>query len=429
MFHRIATRALFWSALTVVSLACALASAGSDVAMLFAPIASLAAASGLLPLAETLTRVALTAPVVSAISLAVAAAGWRLLNREIAVRDRESHALAKRAVRLHDAMQASADSVFLLRTVRDAMGTITDFEIADANPMGARLLRTTPDSLTGLRLRADARGYLDASHFEELATAVAFGEPLVREVRVDRRRFDASWVMEQAVPIPDGLALTIRDISARKREERALRRASITDHLTGLLNRRGFLTLADQQARLARRQEKDFVLIYADLDGFKGLNDRFGHAEGDRALEAVGRVLRRAVRDCDLVARMGGDEFTIMAADADHNAARLIQRRIEQRIEQLNASRELVTDIALTIGHTRVRHTDSAPLPELLARADALLYSRKRRRKAAAIAAQHARGVTPKARPQAASTGTQRRHTLPGAPVLEAPVLGMFTLA
>jgi diguanylate cyclase (GGDEF)-like protein len=131
--------------------------------------------------------------------------------------------------------------------------------------------------------------------------------------------------------------------------------------------------------------------MYVDMDGFKDVNDHHGHAEGDRALAAVGRLLRRAVRDCDVVARLGGDEFTIMALDADRASARLIQRRIEDRIALLNASGELAAPLSLTIGHTRVRPTDQASLTELLARADALLYARKRRRKLTADAQASAR--------------------------------------
>jgi diguanylate cyclase (GGDEF)-like protein len=126
------------------------------------------------------------------------------------------------------------------------------------------------------------------------------------------------------------------------------------------------------------------------MDDFKALNDRYGHAEGDRALTAVGRVLRRAVRDCDVVARMGGDEFTIMALDADRAAARIIQKRVEERIALLNASGELAAPVSLTIGHTRVRPTDNAGIAELMARADSLLYARKKRRKLTVAAATRA---------------------------------------
>jgi diguanylate cyclase (GGDEF)-like protein len=202
----------------------------------------------------------------------------------------------------------------------------------------------------------------------------------MEEVRTDRRQFAAGWLLHQVTRTSDGVAVTVRDITRRKREEARLRRASLTDDLTRLYNRRGFLALAEQQLRVARRQGKDAVVMYADMDGFKQLNDTYGHAVGDRALQAVSRLLQSTVRDCDVVARLGGDEFTILALDADGAGARIIQKRIEERLALLNASGAFPATIALTIGHTRVRPGDTASVPELLARADQLLYARKRRR-------------------------------------------------
>ncbi len=236
------------------------------------------------------------------------------------------------------------------------------------------------ETLVGRHLRRDLSsvGHVLTPRFIE---AIATRQTVSEELRVSRRLFGGGWLYHQAVPTGDGVAVTVRDISSAKREERRLRRASLTDELTQLYNRRGFLSLGERQLGLARRQEKDAVLLYVDMDDFKALNDQYGHAEGDRALVAIGRLLRRVVRDCDLVGRMGGDEFTILAFDADRAAARSIQRRIEERLALMNAAGECAMPLSLTIGHTRVRPDEHAPLTELLHRADALLYARKRRRK------------------------------------------------
>ena len=172
-----------------------------------------------------------------------------------------------------------------------------------------------------------------------------------------------------------------------------MRKACLTDDLTRLYNRRGFMTLAEQHLRIARRQGKDAVVMYVDMDDFKQLNDSHGHAAGDRALVAVSRLLQNTVRDCDVVARMGGDEFTILALDADGMGARAIQKRLDERLILFNASGELPMALSLTVGHTRVRPSDTASVSELLARADQLLYARKRRRQITKIAEarQHAR--------------------------------------
>ncbi len=358
-------RALFWGALATLACAGGLLSTGMA-----------------LPFAGAFDS---AAPLLSMSALVIAVAGWRILHRELAERANGEREARGHVRQLHEAMYASADGLFLLRGIRDAAGEVVDLEISDVNPSGARLVRRERQQLMGQRLRRDLSAIVDADLLDRYIAVIGSRETTTAEVRVNRRRFAASWLYHQAVATGDGIAVTVRDISAGKREEVRLRRATLTDDLTRLYNRRGFLTLADQQLRIARRQAKDAVLLYVDMDDFKALNDRHGHAEGDRALAAVGRLLRRAVRDCDVVARMGGDEFTIMALDADRAAARLIQRRIEERITLLNASGELAAPLSLTIGHTRVRPTDDASLPELLARADTLLLARKKRRRLTAL--------------------------------------------
>ncbi len=360
MFDRLLVRATFWTALAV---GCAVASLD---------------AYGLTIGAPTFGQIA---PLLSLAALAVVVVGWRLLHGEIGRLQSDKASLRDRVRRLDDAMHASPDGVVLLRAQRNTTGDVLDFEITDINPSGAALLRDTRNQLVGRLLRRDLTSMLGVDTIDRYINALSTKRSLLEEVRVHRRRFTAAWLSHQVVPTADGLAVTLQDISERKREEIRLRRASLTDDLTQLYNRRGFLTLAEQQLRVARRQGKDVVLLYVDLDDFKLLNDQYGHAEGDRALIAVSRLLRRTVRDCDIVARMGGDEFTMLAIDADGAAARIIQRRIEDRVAQFNATHELQGTLALTIGHTRVRSSDHSSLIELLARADTLLYARKKRRK------------------------------------------------
>lgn len=337
--------------------------------------AAAATVSGIAP-----SRFASSAPLLSALAMLVAVLGWRLLHQQLNGQRLEDDTLREQVRRLHEAMHASADGLFLLRAVRNDEGQLIDFEITDTNSNGASLLRQTVDGLAGRRLRRDLSGALAEPLFDRYVWALSTGSPIVEEVRADRRHLTARWVLHQAMPTSDGLAVTLRDISARKREERSLRRATLTDELTGLYNRRGFMALAEQQLRAARRQGRDSVVLYADMDAFKQLNDEHGHAVGDRALVLVGKVLRETVRDCDVVARLGGDEFTILACDADGVGARVIQKRIDERLAIANASGELPAPLQLTIGYTRVRPTDLAGVSELLARADQLLYARKRRR-------------------------------------------------
>jgi len=378
MLDRLAARTLLWGTLAMVAGAFGLLSAGTG-ASLFRPLIDFGAGvSGLLGVRLTLGA---AAPWLSLGSLAIAVASWRRLHRELTSGRHPEPSLPESLRQLEQAMHANVDGVLLLRAVRDTSGAIRDFQILDVNASGAALLRLPQSALVGQRLRRDFQTLAGDAMIAEYARAVESGTVFVEETRVNRRHVAAGWLFHQVVPTADGVAVTLRDITPQKRAARQLERVSMTDELTRLHNRRGFLMLAEQQLRIARRQEKDAVLMYVDMDEFKALNDRHGHAEGDRALVAVAKLLRMAMRDSDVVGRMGGDEFTIVALDADRFAARSIQRRIEERIALLNASGELATSVSLTIGHTRVRPTDHAPVTELLARADTLLYERKRRRK------------------------------------------------
>lgn len=305
---------------------------------------------------------------------------WVLIQREFARRAVRERDLRAREGRLRAAMHGSIDGVFLLQAVRDDDGTIRDFELLDVNPMGAALLKQPREEMLGQRTSDAAPLRCNSALFADYVQAIETGTSIVSELRVSQRRFATTWLWHQAVPVDGGIAVTIRDIAGRKKEEESLRRASLTDELTGLYNRRGFLTLAEQQLRLARRQGKDLVLFFADLDGFKQVNDRFGHAAGDRTLKAVAGLLRGAVRDSDIVARLGGDEFTFMAVDGDANAATAIRRRINQRITALNARNELAAPLSVSIGHVRVTASQPHSLEELLASADRVLYQQKSQR-------------------------------------------------
>lgn len=360
MLDRLALRTPFWGVITFLA---------------FAAVGLSASASF-----DAVPNFVDAAPLLSAAALIIAIAGWRLLHRELLLRMRDDESLRDRVRRLQDAMQSNVDGMFLLRAVRTAEGEITDFEIADVNSSGAATLYRTREQLMGRRIREALPTPVADMLFERYVDAITLRTAVVEELRVDRRAVAAGWLFHQAAPTADGLAVTVRDISVRKREELRMRKACLTDDLTRLYNRRGFMALAEQHLRIARRQGKDSVVMYVDMDDFKQLNDHYGHAAGDRALMAVSRLLQSTVRDCDVVARMGGDEFTILALDADVMGARAIQKRLDERLALFNASGELPMPLSLTVGHTRVRPSDTSSVIELLARADQLLYARKRRR-------------------------------------------------
>jgi diguanylate cyclase (GGDEF)-like protein len=192
------------------------------------------------------------------------------------------------------------------------------------------------------------------------------------------------------------LSSILRDVTERKQAEATLRAFALVDELTGLYNRRGFLALAEREWEAARAGGQGAVLVYLDLDGFKAINDTYGHAEGDRALAAVAGVLRRTFRDADVVGRLGGDEFVAFARTGaagpralEH--ARETAARVQHRLQALLAEATLATGRPYTLaGSAGVALFDPAApatLSALMVEADAALYDRKRARKRAAAAA------------------------------------------
>jgi diguanylate cyclase (GGDEF)-like protein/PAS domain S-box-containing protein len=172
------------------------------------------------------------------------------------------------------------------------------------------------------------------------------------------------------------------DITEQRRLEEDLRALSVSDPLTGLYNRRGFLTLARGHLALAQRHQRPVCLIFADLDNLKGINDQFGHAAGDRALIAAATILRNSYRAADVVARVGGDEFAIFPVEVSDDAAvPLLVARLEERIDEFNRQHLESFPLSLSIGVGRYHPENCRSVEELLAAADAGLYDAKRRRR------------------------------------------------
>ncbi len=151
---------------------------------------------------------------------------------------------------------------------------------------------------------------------------------------------------------------------------------AITDDLTGLYSRRGFVALASQQLKLARRNHQCALLFFADVDGLKQINDRLGHSEGDMAIMRVGRILRHTFRDSDIIARLGGEEFGILANDASGVRQKNIWSRLEE-ILKAEGSGNPRYSLSLSIGVARFEPWSTINLAELLDYADQAMYQAK----------------------------------------------------
>ncbi len=178
------------------------------------------------------------------------------------------------------------------------------------------------------------------------------------------------------------LLVTISDISERKRMEEEIKELSLRDAMTGLYNRRGFFTIADQELKIARRSGKKLSLVYIDCDGLKMINDTFGHEEGDRALKAAAEVLNRTFRSSDVIARMGGDEFAVLSLDAPEQERDRFAGRLRTIIDNYNAQNPGPWRLAMSWGTAVYDPERHQSLDEVIAAADQIMYQMKSRRKA-----------------------------------------------
>ena len=162
-----------------------------------------------------------------------------------------------------------------------------------------------------------------------------------------------------------------------------LKEIAITDELTGLMNRRGFFAFTQQQMKHARRSGQRMVLIFADVDGLKAVNDTFGHAVGDRALADAARVLRETFRDSDIIARMGGDEFAVILDDALESGVAAVQDRLAQHLAEYNSRRGGSFRLEMSVGRAVFDAARPVSVDELVREADQRMYEEKQRKKGA----------------------------------------------
>ena len=155
-----------------------------------------------------------------------------------------------------------------------------------------------------------------------------------------------------------------------------LENIALTDELTRLYNRRGFLLLAERQLKLARRTRRGLLLFFMDLNGLKRINDAFGHAEGDRALQESAWALKKTFRESDVLARFGGDEFAALAIEASDFSEKTIRNRLAKNLPEVTVQSGY--PILLSLGAARFNPRTNMTLQELLAKADHAMYCAKR---------------------------------------------------
>ena len=192
----------------------------------------------------------------------------------------------------------------------------------------------------------------------------------------------SNW-LESGAPKPRSLDNVLqRAASCAVRQsllDREIRSLAVTDELTGLYNRRGFLASAMHQLKLAHRHSQDVILPFFDMDNLKGINDTFGHREGDLAIIRTADALEKTFRDSDILARLGGDEFAVLASEAAMSNREAIVARMDRSFEKANAE-ESRYKLSFSIGMARFDPETASSLGELMARADQDMHLHKKHR-------------------------------------------------
>lgn len=207
------------------------------------------------------------------------------------------------------------------------------------------------------RFNANASGYLDTAY--ALMVLIVLSGCIALNLRIQRIR---AKLQQQREALAQALEVN-RELATR-------------DELTGLLNRRAMLDLMVLEHRRSLRSGRPLLLAQLDIDHFKPINDQHGHATGDRALQAFAGTVRASVRDTDVLARWGGEEFVLMLTETSAEHARELLERIRQAVQALEIAHGTGT-LRMTVSVGLAQHLPDDTVEHTLERADQALYRAK----------------------------------------------------
>ncbi len=172
----------------------------------------------------------------------------------------------------------------------------------------------------------------------------------------------------------------LRDLTRMAEHEIAAIQLATMDELTMLSNRRGFEALSRHALELSRRLKKPAAFLYFDLDNLKQINDRFGHAEGDRALKTYAELLRHTFRESDVVGRLGGDEFAVLMTNASGAELDNALERLQSAVDAHNQKSTRGYAIGFSYGRVTIDAAGHANVSDLMVEADTLMYQQKKKK-------------------------------------------------
>jgi len=262
----------------------------------------------------------------------------------------------------------------LHEVVLNDKGEPCDYRFLEVNPAFEQLTGLKSEDLIG-RTIIDVMPDIELSWIENYGQVAVTGKPS----RFENYSGELGRHYECLAYSPQRgqFAVLFTDITDRKKMEEEILSLSVTDSLTGLNNRRGFLSLAGQQLKLSDRNKSKMALFFADMDGLKQINDTFGHEEGDKALIETANVLKAAFRASDIVSRLGGDEFAVLAFDIKEKTPDIFAVKLQQIIDRQNNQENRRYKLSITMGCYCYDPENPCSIDELIARADKLMYEKK----------------------------------------------------
>ncbi len=297
------------------------------------------------------------------------------LWQDISQRKLSEETLRKSERKYSSLVESTEDSIYLIDR---------DYRYLFINKRHLSRMGVSEDAYRGKRYN-DFHTSEEAERFTEIIEKVfSTGESIQLE-RKSRR--DDNYFLLTLSPVfeTDGeiTAVTVisKKITELKQLQEELRNLTLTDPLTGLYNRRGFLTLAEQHLKIAGRTKATVFMLYADLDDLKYINDNFGHQDGDSALKETARIFKETFRESDIIARIGGDEFAVLPIGNTAESASILTTRLKNNLVNFNKkkSHNYTLSISIGIAHYDPAHTVS--VEELLNQGDRLMYEDKLRKK------------------------------------------------
>jgi diguanylate cyclase (GGDEF)-like protein len=218
----------------------------------------------------------------------------------------------------------------------------------------------------------------DADCGRYLCRAIKVG-PVVNGALIFFRAHPVTAFPSTAATLVDALIGPLGIAIAQADHIERLQQLSSIDELTGLLNRRAFIDAANQRLAMGRRQKRQAVFLYLDLDHFKPINDRLGHQAGDKLLRQIGQLLHNSTRANDLAVRLGGDEFGLWLDAADIGGAITKGEVLLQAVPLLSPDMAVPgSKLGLSIGIAEISYGNDETIIDILSRADAALYNAKR---------------------------------------------------